>query len=340
MLTRMDTYRLLPVRCRPIAADVSSILSEKAGRDMKRLITAAFFLTSTILMGQSVLGVGNFIHVVGNLDRSIEFYHDALGLEMTGPPGPRAFSANAVVSSLYDALGAQSRVASFKIPDSDMAVEIVEFQGLNAMPVRPRFFDPGAITLSLVVNDIEATETRLHRIKGLEWIGASRNFSVMVSDPDGIFVQLQQVRKGPSPVGAAADDPKVRLGVTVEDPDRTAGFYQEALGFTGRITGGGSARLQVPGDAFPVDFGNPMYVDRNPVHSAIHDPGSGVLRLRVGDFDAVVKALRAAGARIVSAGGEPVNLGRNRAVILRGMDNLFLQVLESAPAAGKGPATK
>jgi catechol 2,3-dioxygenase-like lactoylglutathione lyase family enzyme len=336
----MDTYRLLPVRCRPIAADVSSILSEKAGRDMKRLITAAFFLTSTILMGQSVLGVGNFIHVVGNLDRSIEFYHDALGLEMTGPPGPRAFSANAVVSSLYDALGAQSRVASFKIPDSDMAVEIVEFQGLNAMPVRPRFFDPGAITLSLVVNDIEATETRLHRIKGLEWIGASRNFSVMVSDPDGIFVQLQQVRKGPSPVGAAADDPKVRLGVTVEDPDRTAGFYQEALGFTGRITGGGSARLQVPGDAFPVDFGNPMYVDRNPVHSAIHDPGSGVLRLRVGDFDAVVKALRAAGARIVSAGGEPVNLGRNRAVILRGMDNLFLQVLESAPAAGKGPATK
>ena len=47
---------------------------------MKRLIIAAFFLTSTVLMGQGVLGVGNFIHVVGNLDRSIEFYHDALGL--------------------------------------------------------------------------------------------------------------------------------------------------------------------------------------------------------------------------------------------------------------------
>jgi lactoylglutathione lyase len=307
---------------------------------MKRLIVAAFFFTSTMLMGQGVLGVGNFIHVVANLDKSIEFYHDALGLEMTGAPGPRAFSANAVVSSLYDAPGAQSRVASFKIPDSDMAVEIVEFQGLNSTPVQPRFFDPGAITLSLVVQDLEATETRLHRIKGLEWIGASRNSSVMVRDPDGIFVQLQQLRKGASPVGAAADDPKVRLGVIVEDPDKTTQFYREALGFTGGITAGGSARLQVPGDAFPVDFGNPMYVDRKPVHSAIHDPGSGVLRLRVGDFDAVVKALRAAGARIVSAGGEPVNLGRNRAVILRGMDNLFLQVLESAPAAGKGPATK
>ncbi len=302
---------------------------------MKRLIVAAFFFTSTMLMGQGVLGVGNFIHVVANLDKSIEFYHDALGLEMTGAPGPRAFSANAVVSSLYDAPGAQSRVASFKIPDSDMAVEIVEFRDLNATPVAPRFFDPGAITLSLVVQDLEATETRLHRIKGLEWIGASGNSSVMVRDPDGIFVQLQQLRKGPSPVGAAADDPKVRLGVTVEDPDKTTAFYQDALGFTGGITARGSARLQVPGDAFPLDFGNPMYVDRKPVHSAIHDPGSGVLRLRVGDFDAVVKALTATGAMVVSAGGEPVNLGRNRAVILRGMDNLFLQVLESAPTQTK-----
>ncbi len=131
-----------------------------------------------MLMGQDVLGVGNFIHVVGNLDRSLEFYHDALGLEMTGPPGPRAFSANAVVSSLYDAPGAQSRVASFKIPDSAMAVEIVEFQGMNATPVRPRFFDPGAITLTLVVNDIEAAKTRLSLIKGLEWISASAAGSV------------------------------------------------------------------------------------------------------------------------------------------------------------------
>jgi catechol 2,3-dioxygenase-like lactoylglutathione lyase family enzyme len=303
---------------------------------MKRLIIAAFFLTGTVLMGQGVLGVGNFIHVVENLDRSIEFYRDGLGLEMTGAPGPRAFSANAVVSSLYNAPGAQSRVASFKIPDSAMAVEIVEFQGLNAPPSRSRFFDPGAITLTLVVEDLEATKTRLLRIKGLEWISASRNSSVMVRDPDGIFVALAQVRKGLYPVGgAAADSPKVRLGVTVEDVDKTTQFYREALGFTG-----GRARLEVPGDSFPVDFTAPNYADRKPLHSEIHDPGSGVLRLRVGDFDSVVKALKAAGATVVSAGGEPVNLGRNRAVILRDMNNFFVQVLESVPPAGKGPAGK
>jgi len=305
---------------------------------MKRPIAATFFLASTALAGQGVLGVGNFIHVVANLDRSAEFYHDGLGLEMTGAPGPRAFSANAVVSSLYDAPGAQSRVASFRIPDSNMAVEIVEFQGVNATPVAPRFFDPGAITLTLVVQDLEATKTRLARIKGLEWPSASAG-SVTVRDPDGTFVNLLQARRGDAPYGLAADSPKVRLGVTVADVDKTARFYREALGFRGGSSRT-SARLQVPGDGFPVDFTDLKYADRKPVHSAIHDPGSGVLRLRVDDFEGVVKALTAAGATVVSAGGQPVNLGRNRAVILRGMDNLFLQVLESAPAAGKPPAEK
>ncbi len=302
---------------------------------MKTLIIAAFVLTSTMLTGQ-VLGVGNFIHVVGNLDRSIEFYRDGLGLEMIGAPGPRAFSANAVVSSLYNAPGAQSRVASFKIPDSPMAVEIVEFQGLNAPPARSRFFDPGAITLTLPVQDVEAMKTRLSRIKGLEWISASASGRVMVRDPDGIFVELVQPRTFPGQ--PSADESKVRLRVTVENIDKTTQFYTEVLGFTGGITMRDLARLEVPGDAFPVDFNAPNYADRKPLHSEIHDPGSGVLRLRVADFDAVVNSLKASGATVVSAGGEPVNLGRNRAVILRDLNNFFVQVLESAPQAARGAA--
>ena len=296
---------------------------------MKRLMISAFFLMSTaVLMGQGVLGVGNFIHVVANLDRSIEFYHDGLGLEMTGAPGPRAFSANAVVSSLYNAPDAQSRVASFKIPGSNMAVEIVEFRGLNAAPVQPRFFDPGAITLTLAVADLEATKTRLHRIQGLEWIAANRDRSVVVRDPDGIFVSLMSSSAAISAFRGDAGDSPVRLGVGVEDLEKTTRFYKQALGFTGS-----SGRLAVPGDGFPVSFAVSNYVDRKAVHSEIHDPGSGVLRLRVSNFDAVVNALKAAGATVVSAGGQPVNLGKSRAMILRDINNLFVQVLESAPAA-------
>jgi catechol 2,3-dioxygenase-like lactoylglutathione lyase family enzyme len=296
---------------------------------MKTPIITAFLLASTMAMGQGVLGVGNFIHVVANLDKSIEFYHDAIGLEMTGAPGPHAFSANAVVSSLYDAPGAQSRVASFKIPNSVMAIEIVEFQGLNATPVRPRSFDPGAITLTLPVKDLDGAKTRLHRIQGLAWESAGRDGSALVRDPDGIFVNL------------VAEIGLVNLGVTVADLRAGMEFYENVLGFDGpsnvpRTT----ARLAVPGDAFPFNLSDPGYADRKPVHSEIHDPGSGVLRLRVSDFDAIVSALKQAGATVVSAGGQPVSLGRNRAMIFRGKDNLFLQVLESAPAAAKGPAAK
>jgi len=298
---------------------------------MNKLI-AAVFLTPIVLMGQGVVGVGNFIHVVANLDKSIEFYHDALGLDMTGAPGPRAFSANAVVSSLYDAPGAQSRVASFKIPDSPMAVEIVEFQGLNATPVSPHFFDPGAITLTLTVQDLEAMKTRLHKIKGLEWISASRNISVKVRDPDGIFVNLVKSAKPPVPGVTAVEG--IGLSLVVADLGKTTQFYWNALGFLGN-SGATSARLQVPGDGFPVTFADLKYVDRKAVHSAIHDPGSGVLRLRVSDFEGVVKAMKDAGATVVSAGGEPVNLGRNRAVIFRGPDNLFVQLLEAPPATAK-----
>lgn len=135
----------------------------------------------------------------------------------------------------------------------------------------------------------------------------------------------------PGPFPRPKDE--VRLTITVEDLAKTTQFYSEGLGFYGGPARQETAKLRVPGDGFPVDFSAPKYVERKPVHSEIHDPGSGVLRLRVVDFNRVVKTLTSAGATIVSAGGEPVNLGRNRAVILRDINNLFLQVLESAPPA-------
>jgi hypothetical protein len=39
------------------------------------------------LLGQSVTGIGNFAHVVENLDKSLEFYKAALGLEVATPAG-------------------------------------------------------------------------------------------------------------------------------------------------------------------------------------------------------------------------------------------------------------
>src|SRR5580704_10615516 len=114
---------------------------------MRRFIPATFAMCALCLTAQpvapagEVLGVGNFIHVAANLDKSIEFYRDVIGLELTGAPGPHLFSANAVVSTLYDAPGVQSRVASLRIPGSEMAVELVEFKDATSA-AQPRLQDP------------------------------------------------------------------------------------------------------------------------------------------------------------------------------------------------------
>jgi len=53
-------------------------------------------------MPAQVVGVGTFIHVVKDLDKTMHFYGDDLGLELNGAPGPRAFSVNAVVEGPRD----------------------------------------------------------------------------------------------------------------------------------------------------------------------------------------------------------------------------------------------
>src|ERR1035438_7910388 len=143
-------------------------------RFIARLIASAFTACAMRLMAQTappaapageVLGVGNFIHVVANHDKSIEFYRDVIGLELTGAAGPHLFTANAVVSTLYDAPGAQSRVASLRIPGSEMAVEMVDFKDIATKPARPGLQDPGAIILSLTVRDLDAVVARLKQAK-------------------------------------------------------------------------------------------------------------------------------------------------------------------------------
>src|ERR1700691_3056496 len=138
---------------------------------------------ATVFAQSPVVGVGTFIHVVANLDKTMQFYGDRLGLELNGAPGPRAFAANAVVEGLYDAKGSQSRVAVFKIPGSPLGLEFVEFKDVTQKPFRPRLQDPGASLVAIPVRDVGSVMSKLKE-DGASVMGDA------VADPDGFYIQL------------------------------------------------------------------------------------------------------------------------------------------------------
>jgi catechol 2,3-dioxygenase-like lactoylglutathione lyase family enzyme len=293
---------------------------------------ATGLFAQTPVPASPVVGVGTFIHVVANLDKTMQFYGDRLGLERTGAPGPRAFSANAVVEGLYDAKGSQSRVAAFKIPGSPLGLEFVEFRGVAQTPVRPRIQDAGASIVSIPVADVQDVMRKLKE-DGAPLVGDG-----IVEDPDGFFIQ---------PVQSV----KAKLTLTVEDMDRTLHLFRDLLGFepdggqgylrdqtrlrTLGLTNGSyrSAFANVPDTSFEVEFLQIIGAPRQTHDTGIHDPGAGVLRLMVRDVDGLLASLKAAGVPVASAGGALVSIGGRNFVILRDPDRFYFQLAPGPSAA-------
>src|SRR5258708_3767508 len=88
-----------------------------------------------------VVGVGGFSHIVANVEKSVEFYRDVLGLEMPNPP--RAFDSTPWISDMGNTPGAQSRPAILHIPGSKLGVELIDYKDIDRQAVHPRFQDPG-----------------------------------------------------------------------------------------------------------------------------------------------------------------------------------------------------
>ena len=276
-------------------------------------------LAAASTMPAQIVGVGTFIHVVKDLDKTIQFYGTGLALEMRDPGAAPAFSANPLVESLYDAKGSQSRVAVFKIPNSPLGLEFVEFKGISQTPVHRGLQDPGANLLVLPVQDVGATMARLKEN------GAQALNDATVADPDGFLVEL--LAEGPP-----------RLLLTVARLDPTLHVFRDLLGFQPEKTvsepGLWISKARVPGTDFEVEF-HEFSTATRPVPAAIHDQGSGVLRLMTTDVDGLLAKLKAAGVPVASAGGEAASLNGRHFVILRDPDNFFFQLVPGAAAPAK-----
>jgi catechol 2,3-dioxygenase-like lactoylglutathione lyase family enzyme len=298
-----------------------------------------------------VMGVGNFSHIVANLDKSIEFYRDVLGLELTAPPAP--FSPNPAIMKLGNTIGAQSHIGVFKIPGSALGVELIDYKDIDRKPAHPRFQDPGAGNLAILVKDIDVVAARLKKAGAhvLTLAGGpvdiqGREKGFFVQDPDGFVVEVTQLT--PLPASAASATGNIfgaSFELTIADTDQTVKFYRDLLGFQLRVgesfngnklmadtagTPGAQFRqssAQIPGTSVRATFIEFKGIDRKPLETRVQDPGTAILQLRVRDVDAMVKKLKAGGATVISTGGEPVTLGNRRLAIVRDPNNLFLELL-------------
>jgi catechol 2,3-dioxygenase-like lactoylglutathione lyase family enzyme len=315
-------------------------------------IIAALFAGS---LSAQITGVGNFSHIVANMDRAIEFYRDVIGLEMSGQPG--AFNGNPAILNLGNTPGAQSRFTALRVPGSALGVELIEYKDIDRKPAQPRFQDPGAANLILTVRDLDAIVARVKKAGahintagGVPATVTSNNGGgskvIFVQDPDGFFIELSQ--RNPAPETAAPATANVIGGnfeIMVADTDKTMRLYKEALGFDPQVgtTFDGTKLLmdtagtpgaqfkrsvaRIPGTTVSMAFLEFKDIDRKPIKTRTQDPGTPILQLRARDVDAIAKAWKAAGGEIVSTNGEPVTMGANKLILLRDPNGLMLEIL-------------
>lgn len=276
-------------------------------------VSAAASLFAAVAFSQTtpVVRLQNLAHTTESLEKTVPFYRDVLGLPLNGTRDPLTQQPQKLdedMSKFTATKGMSFRGATFRIPNAGFGFELTEFTGGPRKPVRPNIQDIGAATLALQVRDIEKAFAKV-KASGAPVLtigGApvnptgnpsSRLREIVVRDPDGFFVELQQ----PDPLPASAvNTPSDLLGgavqFSIEDSAKTVTFLRDAIGFNARPTGslgtnpvvadliglpGSQWRIthgNIPGTS--LDFGLIEYsgVPRAKVVAGAQDPGRPRLR--------------------------------------------------------------
>jgi len=341
---------------------------------MSRLLLLLFVLGASMVHAQTppvsasgtglVVGAGNFFSpIVSNLEQGIAFYRDGLGLEVAGQASNA--DENAALRDMFGLPGAKLRWSIARPAGARNGIEIIEITQAGGRALNRRLQDPGAVTLSRWVDDLDPVLTRLKALgatvvtRGGAPVTTGDSIQgtiqqVVVREPDGHFVHLST--RGPRTT--AADDARLRLDgrvrLTVSDYDRAIALYQDALGLRLSTAGYGGGpmmslygiddarsklrfiTLDVPGSPVVLELMEVTGIDRRTVNGSIQDPGSTRMQLQVRDLEAAIQAVVRAGGSVISTGGKPVELpaGRGaaiRAAMVRDPDNFFLVLIEARP---------
>jgi lactoylglutathione lyase len=141
-----------------------------------------------------VTGLGHCGIQVADLERSVAFYEQLLGVQAE----LRWTKEGETVENLTGYPGLLVHGAAMRVPQSDVIFEILEYRNVDSTPVDPATANPGTGHVCFYVDDLQALYDRLVPL-GVEFIspplvatsGPDRRVLYLV-DPDGIRVELLQ----------------------------------------------------------------------------------------------------------------------------------------------------
>ena len=147
----------------------------------------------------SIRGVHHTAIIVRDLDRSIYFYHDVLGLELSQEPSE--WMHGDALARGVGVPGARLRNALLRI-GSDATLELLEYANRpedNDTPVQQNYL--GAMHIAMRVDDILAKKAELEA-QGVDFLSEVGGFDegalagwrwAYFHDPDGISLELVEV---------------------------------------------------------------------------------------------------------------------------------------------------
>lgn len=320
--------------------------------------TTAFAQGAQPAPAGDVVGVGNFAHVVEDLDHSLAFYRDVLGLE---PGMAMEFSANPAIQAMGNTPDAESRIATVAVPGFELGIEIIEYRGIEREPQRPHFVDPGAANIAFRVRDLDGLFPAIRDYDGVNILTAGGKpatvetpngtmHALFLQDPDGFVVELADTPGAPGGAAGGHIIAGSAFEVTVADIDETRRFYN-LLGFdfppvteynsnqqmasTAGAPGASfrQSRTTIPGTSVPMVLIEFKDIERKRLSGRTQDPGTTVLQLEVRDVAALTRKLAAAGVEIVSVDDRPHEVipGLDIAIVRDPNDLLLELVQRSAP---------
>jgi catechol 2,3-dioxygenase-like lactoylglutathione lyase family enzyme len=305
-----------------------------------------------------VLRPNTVIHSVADLDRSLAFYRDAVGLLPDPAPAFPAGSSHEI-ARLTHAPGATLRAASLRVPGGDVRLTLVQFSGVDARPARPRLQDPGNMKLVVRVRDMDTAFERVRNaVGGVYTEGgapirpegpAAVNRAVIMRDPDGFPLEFA-FQGGPIAADVPAASNVIGGWATfiVSDAAATLEFYRDRLGFqpasmpsplsavvlslqgTPAATGSMSAGMRPPGGSATwrlYDFRN---IERTRLSGRLQDPGTVAVSFVVDDAAALLARLQAANVAVENGG--PVRIDGRAHAFIRDPNGLLVELVEAGAA--------